>query len=224
MLYLVPTPIGNLGDMSPRAIETLKSADLILAEDTRTSKHLMNHFGIQTQMKSNHSFNEHVQLDYLIDLLEKDQTIALITDAGTPAISDPGFLLVRACHQHGIQVSALPGPNAMIPALAMSGIPCDRFYFEGFLPHKKGRSTRWTYLSSLDCTIVLYESPYRLLKLLKEITANLGENRLVAVVKEISKIYEFVFRGNAQSIIEDIEKAKALKGEFVVIIGGLKDS
>lgn len=218
MLYLVPTPIGNLDDMTLRAIKILKEVDLILAEDTRSSGHLLKHFDIQTPMKSYHAHNEHGITEHLIKQLKDGLNLALITDAGTPAISDPGFYLVRACHDADIPVSCLPGPSALIPALAMSGIPCNRFYFEGFLPHKKGRQTRLKFLATLQCTIALYESPYRLLKLLNEISEFLGPERQVAIIKEISKIYETIFRGNPKELSEQLNKSN-LKGEFVVIIG-----
>ena len=223
MLYLVPTPIGNLEDMTLRSISTLKKVELILAEDTRVSGKLIKHFDIDTPMKPYHAHNEHKLTEFIIQKLEGGMEIALITDAGTPAISDPGFLLVRSCHESGIQVTCLPGPSAIISAMAMSGIPCNRFYFEGFLPQKKGRQTRLKYLSTIDCTIGIYESPYRISKLLHEIEAHLGPHRMVAVIKEISKIYETIIRGTPQSIIAKIEGVK-LKGEFVVIIGPPKHS
>lgn len=218
MLYLVPTPIGNLGDMTARAIEVLQSVDTILAEDTRTSGRLLKHFEIRTPMKSYHMHNEHRSLEKYLQLLINGDDLALITDAGTPAISDPGFLLVRACHENKIKVSCLPGSNAITPALAMSGIPCDRFYFEGFLPHKKGRQTRWKFLSSLACTIVLYESTHRIAKLTKEAKEHLQADREMAVIKEISKLHETIYRGHVDNMIETIQQANT-KGEFVVVIG-----
>lgn len=218
MLYLVPTPIGNLEDMTQRAITILKKVDLILAEDSRTSGKLLKHFDIDTPMKPYHAHNEHAKTIGVIELLQEGKEIALISDAGTPAISDPGFLLVRTCHEQSIAVTCLPGPNALIPALAMSGIPCDKFYFEGFLPHKKGRQTRWKYLSSLDCTIALYESPHRIGKLLAEAKIYLDHNRPICVVKEISKLYETIYRGSVLELSTLFENKKA-KGEFVVIIG-----
>lgn len=217
MLYLVPTPIGNLGDMTPRAIDTLKEADLILAEDTRTSGRLLKHFEIDTQMTPYHAHNEHKVVERFIRLQQEGKTLALISDAGTPAISDPGFLLVRACHEHGLTVSCLPGANALTPALAVSGIPSTHFYFEGFLPHKKGRQTRWKFLATLDCTIALYESTHRIGKLVDEVCTYLGEERTICVIKEISKLHETIFRGTAADVKEQL-KSKNTKGEFVVII------
>ncbi len=218
MLYIVPTPIGNLGDMTLRAIQILKDVSLILAEDTRTSGKLLKHFEIETPMASYHAHNEHSKTDKFIELLLGGKNLALISDAGTPAISDPGFMLVRSCHEVHVKVSCLPGPTALIPALAMSGIPCNQFYFEGFLPHKKGRQTRLKRLAQLDCTIALYESPYRIHKLLKEVVEHLGPHRQVAVIKEISKIYETIIRGTSVEVVSALEKANS-KGEFVVIIG-----
>ncbi len=218
MLHLVPTPVGNLQDMTFRAIETLKKVSLILAEDTRTSGRLLKHFEIETPMKPFHAHNEHKALSHVISELSTGIEMAMITDAGTPAISDPGFLLVRACHQHDIKVSCLPGATALIPALASSGIPCDKFYFEGFLPQKKGRQTRWKYLASLDQTIALYESPHRIKKCLKEICEFLSAERQVAVIKEISKVYETIYRGSAQDVLESLESLPSIKGEYVVVI------
>lgn len=217
MLYLVPTPIGNLGDMTLRSIEILRQVDRILAEDTRTSGHLLKHFNIDTRMFSYHSHNEHKVTDRVIAELASGVEMALITDAGTPCISDPGFLLVRACHIAGIQVSCLPGANALIPALAMSGIPCDKFYFEGFLPQKKGRQTRWKDLALMSCTVVYYESPHRLIKSLREMIEFIGCDTQVSVVKEISKIYETVWHGTATHILETMEALPTIKGEYVII-------
>lgn len=218
MLYLVPTPIGNLGDITPRAIEVMKSVEVILAEDTRTSGRLLKHFEISVKMQAYHAHNEHGTVERVVNMLKEDLDIALITDAGTPAISDPGFLLVRTCHDNDIPVSCLPGANAITPALAMSGIPCDKFYFEGFLPHKKGRQTRWKLLSQLDCTIVLYESTHRIIKLLKEANEHLGPDRLISVIKEISKLHETIFRGTTSEVLSQLESGNT-KGEFVVVIG-----
>ena len=219
MLYLVPTPVGNLKDMTYRAVEVLKEVAHILAEDTRTSGRLLKHFEIETPMRSYHAHNEHKSVDRIIEELLAGVNIALISDAGTPAISDPGFLLVRACHEHDIPVSCLPGATALIPALASSGIPCDRFHFEGFLPHKKGRQTRWKHLAQLDHTIALYESPHRIVKCVKEIIEYLGPNRETAVIKEISKIYETIYKGRAEAVLETLEALPSIKGEFVVVIG-----
>lgn len=204
--------------MTARAIDILNSSKIILAEDTRTSGRLLKHFEISTPMSSYHMHNEHIVLEKYMDLLKNGEDLALITDAGTPAISDPGFLLVRACYENDIKVSCLPGASAIIPALAMSGIPCDKFYFEGFLPHKKGRQTRWKILSSYACTIVLYESTHRIKKLLKEAIEHLGPDRTIAVIKEISKLHETVFRGRILDVQTLVENANT-KGEFVVVIG-----
>jgi len=218
MLYLVPTPIGNLGDMSSRAIETLKDVDLILVEDTRVSGRLLKHFEISTPKRSYHAHNEHSVVQQITELFGGGKKVALITDAGTPALSDPGFLLVRACHEAQVKVSCLPGANALIPALAMSGIPSDKFYFEGFLPHKKGRQTRWKFLAGLTCTIGLYESTHRILKLVKEAPDHLHPEREIAIIKEISKIHETVIKSSIGEVAQAMEGANT-KGEFVVIIG-----
>src|SRR5690606_26696503 len=190
MLYLVPTPIGNLEDFTFRAVRILKEVDLILAEDTRTSGVLCKHYDIRTPVASYHAFNEHKVLSNLVDRLQSGAQMALITDAGTPGISDPGFLLVRACVEAEIQVSCLPGPVAFIPALVSSGLPCDKFYFEGFLPHKKGRQSRWKHLCELPHTFILYESPHRLIKCLEEIIQYCGGNRNVCVGRELTKKFE----------------------------------
>ena len=218
MLYLVPTPIGNLKDMTFRAIDTLNEVDLILAEDTRTSGKLLKHFDIKTPMRSFHAHNEHGITDQIITQLKTGADIALITDAGTPAISDPGFLLVRACRSANIDVACLPGATAFVPALASSGIPCDKFFFEGFLPQKKGRKTRWEYLVSLNTTVVLYESPHRINKALNEIVTHFGQERQVSVCREISKVYEEVLTGTASDLLENFKERKSVKGEFVVVI------
>ena len=185
MLYIVPTPIGNLGDITYRAIEVLTSVDLILAEDTRVTRRLLDKYEIKTSLRSYHAHNEHVTTAQIIELLQSGKNIALVSDAGTPGISDPGFLLARACREANEELTVLPGPTAFVPALVGSGFPCDRFHFEGFLPHKKGRQTRWKHLASLENTIVLYESPYRLIKCLEEIGTFLGNERKVCVVREI---------------------------------------
>jgi len=218
MLYLVPTPVGNLEDMTPRAVKVLQEVDIILAEDTRVSGRLLKHFEISTKMRSYHAHNEHKIVSGIKELFREHKNIALITDAGTPAISDPGFLIVRACYEANISVTCLPGANAIIPALAMSGIPCDRFYFEGFLPQKKGRQTRWIFLAGLPCTIALYESTHRIKKLVKEATTHLHPHREIAVIKEISKLHETIYRGSVEEMPSLIEEANT-KGEFVVIIG-----
>jgi 16S rRNA (cytidine1402-2'-O)-methyltransferase len=219
MLYLVPTPVGNLSDMTLRSIETLKNVSVVYAEDTRTSGVLLKHYNIETPLRSYHNFNEHKIVDQIIEYLSLGKDAALITDAGTPSISDPGFLLVRACIKAGIKVSCLPGPTAFVPALAMSGIPSEKFYFEGFLPHKKGRQTRHKFLATLECTIVLYESPFRLVRCLEELKEFCGEGRLACVVREISKIYEEAKTDTVQNLIEHY-KAKGVKGEIVIIVEG----
>lgn len=219
MLYLVPTPIGNMEDITLRSLETLRSVDFILAEDTRTSGVLMKHYQITTPLRSYHAFNEHKILENVVDQLKEGKNIALVTDAGTPGISDPGFLLVRACVQQGIQVSCLPGAVAFIPVLVASGLPCDKFFFEGFLPHKKGRQTRWKYLSTLDHTFILYESPHRLVKCLEEVMLYCGENRLVAVGREISKLFEEIKTGTALDV-KNYFASKTPKGEIVIAVSG----
>ena len=219
-LYIVPTPIGNLGDMTYRAVEILKQADFILAEDTRTSGNLMKHFGISKPMFAHHKFNEHKTLKPVIEKLVAGQTIALISDAGTPSISDPGFLIVRECIAHGIEVECLPGATALIPALVNSGFPSDRFCFEGFLPPKKGRQTRLKELSSERRTVILYESPHKLLKTLNDIQTYFGETRRISVSRELSKLHEETIRGIAREQIETWINRPAIKGEIVIVIDG----
>jgi 16S rRNA (cytidine1402-2'-O)-methyltransferase len=221
MLYIVPTPIGNLEDFTFRAVSILKSCDMILSEDTRTSSVLMRHYQIDTPLRSFHAFNEHKALENIIDHLRQGKNIALISDAGTPGISDPGFLLVRACVREGIDVSCLPGATAFVPALISSGIPTDKFYFEGFLPHKKGRQTRWHYLANVDVTIILYESPHRLVKCLEEIRDYLGDDRRVCVAREISKKFE-EFKNLPVNESIDYYKTHPPKGEIVIVIEGKK--
>ncbi|GLR17646.1 16S rRNA (cytidine(1402)-2'-O)-methyltransferase [Portibacter lacus] len=220
MLYLVPTPIGNLGDATPRSIEILQDVQLILAEDTRNTGKLLKLLAIENRMKAFHAHNEHNQIDYVIQLLSSGQDVAMVTDAGTPGISDPGYLLVNACHENNIQVSCLPGPTAFVPALAASGLPSDKFYFEGFLPQKKGRQTRWKFLSELEYTFILYESPYRVIKCLKEIVEFCGEERKICFAREISKLHEEIKQGTAKAILEDFENRPSIKGEFVIIVSG----
>lgn len=223
MLYLVPTPIGNLDDMTFRGVQVLKNCDVILAEDTRTSGKLLKHFQIDKPVWAFHAFNEHKALKGVIDYLHQGKTLAIISDAGTPGISDPGFLLVRACITEGIKVSCLPGATAFVPALVSSGMASDKFYFEGFLPHKKGRQTRLKFLASLNCTIILYESPYRLVKCLQEIKEFLGIERNVCVAREISKIYEEFRVSNVIDAIEHYEK-NTPKGEIVIVVESLLKS
>ncbi|OYQ43318.1 16S rRNA (cytidine(1402)-2'-O)-methyltransferase [Flavobacterium aurantiibacter] len=218
-LFVVPTPIGNLGDMTYRAIEVLKAADLILAEDTRNSGKLLKHFEISTPMSSYHMHNEHQTVKGLIQKLQNGNVLALISDAGTPAISDPGFLLVRACVENGIPVETLPGATAFVPALVNSGFPSDRFVFEGFLPEKKGRQTRLLELAKEVRTVVLYVSPHKLLKTLEEIKTYFGDDRQVSCSRELSKLHEENVRGTAIELIAHFS-AKAIRGEFVVCIAG----
>jgi 16S rRNA (cytidine1402-2'-O)-methyltransferase len=219
-LFIVPTPIGNLQDMTFRAINVLKSVDLILAEDTRVSGKLLKHFEINTKMQSYHMHNEHKILKSIVDKLKSGIEIALISDAGTPAISDPGFLLTRACVDEGIAIECLPGATAFVPALVNSGLPNDRFVFEGFLPIKKGRQTRLKLLAQETRTIVIYVSPHKLNKTLEEIVMYFGSDRQISVSRELSKIYEETLRGTAQSILEHYN-FKQVKGELVLIISGL---
>lgn len=218
-LFLVPTPIGNLEDITLRAIRILKEADLILAEDTRTSGVLLKHYDIQTPMKSYHQHNEHGMLTYFVEEMQGGKTIALITDAGTPAISDPGFLLVRACLQHKIPVECLPGATAFVPALVDSGFPINRFVFEGFLPPKKGRMTMLNKLKEEERSIVFYESPHRLVKTLKELQTYFGETRQVCVCRELSKKFEEHQIGTLVEVANYYE-AKPPKGEIVVVLQG----
>ena len=218
-LYLVPTPVGNLGDMTYRGVEVLRSVDLILAEDTRTSRVLLQHYGIETPLQSYHIFNEHQTVAGLVERLLNGTTIAVITDAGTPGISDPGFLLVREAVKAGVDVECLPGATAFVPALIDSGLPCDRFVFLGFLPHKKGRQTAIKALAEEERTMVVYESPYRLVKLLEELKEVLGEERQVSVSREISKLHAETVRGTIAEVLAHFG-AKEVKGEIVVVLAG----
>lgn len=215
-LFLVPTPIGNLDDITLRAIKVLQSVDVVLCEDTRHSVKLIQHLGIEVALKAFHQHNEHKILTEIVDEIKKGKKYALISDAGTPGISDPGFLLTRACIQEGIVVDCLPGPTAFVPALVMSALPCDKFYFEGFLPHKKGRNKRLLFLKELDCSVILYESPYRIVKLLEELKALFHPEFKLVVVREISKIYQSVHRGTVDELLQIMQKDKA-KGEMVVL-------
>lgn len=223
MLYLVPTPIGNLEDMSFRAIRILKEVDLILAEDTRTSSKLLKHFEINNKLYAHHQHNEHKALGEIIRLLKEGQSIALISDAGTPAISDPGFLLVREAIREGIETCCLPGPTAFVPALVNSGLPSDSFVFEGFLPVKKGRQTKLKQLAVEKRTIVFYESPHRLLKTLTDLITYFGEEREASISREISKIYEETVRGTLVELKTHFETA-TVKGEFVICVKGEEKS
>lgn len=218
-LYLVPTPIGNLEDMTLRAIRILKEVDIILAEDTRKTGNLLRHFEIEKPMFAHHKFNEHKALPSLIERIKGGETIALVSDAGTPAISDPGFLIARACIENDIEIETLPGPTAFIPALVNSGLPNDRFSFEGFLPQKKGRQKRIQELGSEQKTMVFYESPYRLVKTLTQLAEVLGEERNASVSRELTKIHEENVRGTLKELIEYYSKS-TVKGEIVLIVEG----
>lgn len=220
-LFLVPTPIGNLEDITLRALRVLKEADLILAEDTRNSGKLLKHFEINTPMQSHHMHNEHKTVESIVRQIQNGKTVAVISDAGTPAISDPGFLLTRACVEAGVEVDCLPGATAFVPALVNSGLPNDKFVFEGFLPVKKGRQTRLEILSEESRTIVLYESPHKLVKTLGQLKEFFGEDRPVSVSREISKLHEETVRGTTSEVLAHYE-AKPPKGEIVIIIGGKK--
>jgi 16S rRNA (cytidine1402-2'-O)-methyltransferase len=220
-LYLVPTPIGNLKDITLRAIEVLNEADLILAEDTRTSGKLLKHFDITTPMNSHHMHNEHKTIDGVVQRLKAGETVALISDAGTPAISDPGFLLTRACVEAGIEVDCLPGATAFVPALVNSGLPNDKFVFEGFLPVKKGRQTRLKILSEEIRTMIFYESPHKLIKTLGQFVDYFGEDRRISVSRELSKLHEETIRGTIAELLKHFE-VKPPKGELVMIVEGKK--
>lgn len=221
MLYVVPTPVGNLEDITLRAIKVLKKVSLILCEDTRTSSVLLNHYDIHTPLRSHHKFNEH-ETSKEMAYLAGTQDIALISDAGTPCISDPGFMLVRACVEAGVEVQCLPGPTAMVPALVNSSLPNDRFYFEGFLPQKKGRQTRIRELAELKHTIIIYESPFRLPKTLQQLADVMGNDRPASVCREISKIHEETRRGTLRELA-DYYREIAPKGEIVLVVGGKED-
>jgi 16S rRNA (cytidine1402-2'-O)-methyltransferase len=220
-LIVVPTPIGNLKDITFRALEVLGNVDIILAEDTRQAAKLLNHYNIKTPLQSHHMFNEHKSADSVCEKILSGKTIALISDAGTPGISDPGFLLVRTCIGRGVEVETLPGPTALIPALVNSGFPCDRFCFEGFLPPKKGRQKKITALKDEPRTMIFYESPYRLVKTLNELAEHLGSDREACVSRELSKIYEENIRGTLLFLSEHYTK-KPPKGEIVIIVAGNK--
>lgn len=222
-LYVVPTPIGNLDDMTFRALKVLNEVDLILAEDTRTSGVLLKHFEIQKPMLSHHMYNEHKTTSVLANRIKSGERIALISDAGTPGISDPGFLLVRECIREGVDVECLPGATALIPALVVSGLPCDRFLFEGFLPPKKGRKTRMELLAQEERTIVLYESPYRIVKTLTQLMEVMGEERKGSVSREISKKFEETIRGTLTELVAFFTSNEP-RGEMVVVIEGMSRS
>lgn len=219
MLYLVPTPIGNLKDITLRALEVLKQVDLILAEDTRTTSKLLNHYQVSTPLTPYHQHNEHKVLSHLVSQLQAGKTMAVVTDAGTPGISDPAFLLVRECVKEGIKVESLPGATAFVPALVNSGLPCNRFVFEGFLPQKKGRQTLLKKLAEEERTIILYESPMRLVKTLEELAQYLGADRLCSVSRELTKMFEENKRGTLREVADHF-KSKTVKGEIVIVIQG----
>ena len=218
-LYIVPTPVGNLGDMTPRAIEVLRSVDAILAEDTRTSGVLLKHYDIATPMRSHHKFNEHEAVASVVSQLQGGAVLALISDAGTPGISDPGFLLSRECRRQGVEVETLPGATAFVPALVNSGLPCDRFVFEGFLPQKKGRATRLEELKQQPLTMVFYESPVRLLKTLQQFVETFGAEREASVVREISKLHNTTHNGTLAELVEYFTAVEP-RGEIVIVLAG----
>lgn len=221
MLYVVPTPVGNLEDITLRALRILKEVDLILAEDTRQTQKLLNHFGIQKQLISYHKFNEHKSAEGIVSKLQSGLSIALVSDGGTPGISDPGHILIAACIQENIPVQTLPGATAFVPALINSGFATDEFVFIGFLPHKKGRQTKLKEIALETRTVILYESPYRVIKLLEELKLHAGTERLISTSREISKMFEDTKRGTADELLQHF-KAKEPKGEFVVIVEGAK--
>ena len=222
-LYIVTNPIGNLSDMTPRAVEVLSKASLILAEDTRTSATIMKHFGINTPMISHHKYNEHSAVGQIIDRLKAGEVIALVSDAGTPGVSDPGFMISRECRREGIDVETLPGATAFVPALVSSGLPCDRFVFEGFLPPKKGRSTRIYALADDQRTFIIYESPLRLVKTLEQLAQACGADRPASVSREISKLHETTVRATLGELTEFF-KMNQPRGEIVIVVGGRQDS
>jgi 16S rRNA (cytidine1402-2'-O)-methyltransferase len=221
-LFVVPTPIGNLEDITFRAIRILKEADLILAEDTRNTGNLLRHYDISNKMQSHHAFNEHKTLESLVDRIAQGLTVALVSDAGTPAISDPGFLLVRECLKRDIPVECLPGATAFVPALVNSGLPSDRFHFEGFLPHKKGRQTRLTELAQVPVSLIFYESPFRLVKTLEQFAEYFGAARSACVSRELTKIHEENARGTLEELIAHFRE-KSIKGEIVIVVEGRRD-
>lgn len=221
ILYVVPTPVGNLEDMTFRAIRVLKEADLILAEDTRTSAKLLKHYEVKVPMQSHHKFNEHQMVESVVNRIRGGATVALISDAGTPGISDPGFLVVRECVRAGIQVQCLPGATAFVPALVSSALPCERFSFEGFLPQKKGRMTRLQALQTEERTMIFYESPYRVVKTLEQFAEYYGADRQVAVCREISKVHEECVRGTLAEVVAHFKEHEP-RGEFVILLAGNK--
>ena len=220
-LILIPTPIGNLGDITQRAVECIKTVDILLCEDTRRSLKLLNHLKIKKPLKSYHKFNEHSTVEKVINEIQSGLKVGLISDAGTPSISDPGYLIVKMCIDNNIEVECLPGPTALIPALAVSGLPSERFVFEGFLPVKKGRKTRLEELSNEKRTMIFYESPYKLYKTLQDFSNSFGPDREISISKELTKIFESTTRGRIKDLMPEYENTK-LKGEFVIVVKGLK--
>ncbi len=220
-LILIPTPIGNLGDITQRAVECIKTVDILLCEDTRRSLKLLNHLKIKKPLKSYHKFNEHSTVEKVINEIQSGLMVGLISDAGTPSISDPGYLIVKMCIDNNIEVECLPGPTALIPALAVSGLPSERFVFEGFLPVKKGRKTRLEELSNEKRTMIFYESPYKLYKTLQDFSNSFGTDREISISKELTKIFESTTRGRIKDLMPEYENKK-LKGEFVIVVKGLK--
>ncbi|MEJ6737121.1 MAG: 16S rRNA (cytidine(1402)-2'-O)-methyltransferase [Flavobacteriales bacterium] len=220
-LYIIPTPIGNLEDITLRALRILKEVDVILAEDTRTSSKLLKHYEISKKLVAHHQHNEHKSLDRVVEYIKAGETMALISDAGTPAISDPGFLLVRECIKHDVEIECLPGATAFVPALVNSGFPCDKFVFEGFLPHKKGRQTRLKLLAVENRTVIFYESTHRLLKTLNQLSEFFGEERQVSVSRELTKMHEETVRGTVTEVIEYYNN-NVTKGEIVIVVEGAK--
>jgi 16S rRNA (cytidine1402-2'-O)-methyltransferase len=223
MLYLVPTPVGNLEDITLRAIRILGEVSVVLAEDTRTSGRLLKHYGIEARLQAFHAHNEHLQCASLVKRMQTGESMALITDAGTPGISDPGFLLVRACHLAGVTVTCLPGATAMVPALASSGLPSDKFFFEGFLPVKKGRKTRLEFITQMPTSVILYESPHRLLRCLEELIHWAGEDRMACVCREISKLHEEVKMDSLNNLYRYYSGEGIVKGEIVIILGASEE-
>ena len=218
-LFLVPTPIGNLDDITFRAVKVLKEVDAILAEDTRTTSFLLKHYAITTPMQSHHAFNEHKTLEYIISILKKGEKIALVTDAGTPGISDPGFLLIRECLKNDLQVECLPGATAFVPALVNSGLPCDSFIFDGFLPLKKGRQTKMKEIAEEKRTMIFYESPHRLVKTLEQFKEYLGPTRKISVSRELTKLFEETKNGSVEEVLNYFA-SKTIKGEIVIVVEG----
>lgn len=219
-LYIVPTPLGNLEDITLRAIRVLSEVQLILAEDTRVTHKLLQHLQIKTPVKAYHAFNEHQSVEYFVQQIEAGNNIALVSDAGTPGISDPGFLLIRACREKGIVTECLPGPTAFVPALVASGLPCDKFFFEGFLPHKKGRQTRLKFLAELPYTFIIYESPHRLVKCLEQLAEHCGPERMACVARELTKIHEEVRTDTLTGLLSHYGSQAKVRGEIVVVISG----